>query len=225
MSDAQTNTFRDPAASLDWMRQIQAQQRRAAEENGVLRNLYKRAQAAGEDIKGMKLAIRMTKVAPEEAVAETKSSLYYMAIRNIPVTRESLFDGLDLHKSEQTRHDDDLWDAEEKGYLAGRHNVKIDECPYHPGAELHVKWVEWWNKGQAAIARELGPNAEQANASRRHPRQERMEGTEERQLSPRARKAAGPTSRKKPARKKGPSRRRNPSASRNGVLDENVSAH
>lgn len=168
----------DNDASLDWMRQIQLQQRVGNEDNGVLRNIYKRAKNAGEKVDVMRWVIRQLKAkSPEEIVEDLKEAIRLLTIRRVEITPDSLFDGLDLRVSNEGRHQDDIWDAQVKGYQAGRLAVKVDECPYHPpGSELHTAWLDHWHKGQAAIARELGPDAQQADASRQRPSR-RKQGT------------------------------------------------
>lgn len=157
--------------SLDYMRQIQLQQRIGNEDNGVLRNIYKRAKNAGEDVDVMRWTISMLKkYTADEIVAKLKEGIRLLNIRHVPVSAEDLFDGLDLHVSNEAQHQDDLWDAQTKGYKAGRDGIKVEECPYHPpGSEMHTAWLKHWHKGQAAIARELGPDAKQADASRVRP--------------------------------------------------------
>jgi ribosome modulation factor len=165
-----TNSNRDPNASRDWIRQIMTQARRVDEENGALRNLYKRAKAAGENIAEIRHAIRLSRLPHEEAIQITRDQVYYMALRNIPVTQASLFEGFDVELSDATRRADDVWDAQEKGYKAGRTGVRAEECPYIPGSELYAEWHSGWRAGQNAIARELGPDTKMADASRKRPR-------------------------------------------------------
>jgi ribosome modulation factor len=206
MSDTTTtNAGRDPNASRKWMRKVQDQQRRCEEENGVLRNLYKQAKADGEDPPTMRRAIRATKLTPEEAVTNTRNLVYYMALRNIPVTQDALFGDLDVGVTDSVKHADDRWDAEDKGYRAGRMGLKIEDCPYTAGTEFFVAWEEHWRKGQASIAREMAPDEKLADASRARPkraRQMEMPGTE---IPKEPRKKAA---RKKAARRKSAGRRR-----------------
>lgn len=177
MGETAVNLSND--GSLDWMRQIQVQQRRCDEENGVLRNLFKRAKAAGENIKSMKSAIRATKLDPTEVVNDLRHQVRYMALRNIPVTPEELLRGWDNEVSQHTQREDDLWDAAERGYKDGRAGLKIEDAPYPPGSELFVAWQTDWIKGQTAIARELGPDAQQADPSRKRPTRARRAKAEE----------------------------------------------
>jgi hypothetical protein len=216
MSDtATTNAGRDPNASREWMRKVQSQQRLCDEANGVLRNIYKQAKANGEDPPTMRRAIRATKLTPEEAVTNTRNLVYYMALRNIPVTQDALFADLDVGVTESTKHADDRWDAEDKGYRAGRMGLKIEDSPYTAGTEFFVAWEEHWRKGQASIAHEMSPDEKLADTSRARPRratQTELPGTEA--AKPPRKKAA----RKKAGRRKVARRRANgPTTAGDGV--------
>jgi ribosome modulation factor len=205
---AGTNGGRDPNASREWRRKIQSQQRLVAEANGVLRSMYKSAKSDGENVKELRAAIIATKLTPEEAVASMRDRVYYMALCNLPVTQEALFADLDLVVTERTQHEDDIWDAQDKGYKAGRLGQKIEECPYKAGTELFVAWDEHWRKGQASIAREMSDGATQADASRARPDRSAQGEMPEMPKSPRkaapVKKAAA---KKKAARRKTPNRR------------------
>lgn len=175
--------------SLDWMRQVQVQQRKCDEENSVLRNIYKRAKTAGENVKSMRAAIKATKLDPTEVVGDLRHQVRYMALRNIPITAEDLLAGWDAERTDKAQRADDEWDAGDRGYRDGRAGVKVEDCPYEVGTELHVAWYVDWQKGQASIARELGPDAQPADPSRARPkrgRQLRIPGTEEKATDPNA---------------------------------------
>ena len=189
--------------SLDWMRQIQTQQRKCDEENGVLRNLWKRAKAAGENIKSMRETIADSRLDPTVAVANMRDKTRYMVLRKMPVTQEALF-SWEEHVTEKTAAAEDIWEVEETGYKAGRAGAKIDDNPHLQGTEFFVVWRAWWEKGQAAIARELGPDARQASAARERPVREgpaqtELPGTKRANVTPIG--AVGRSGRKKAARK------------------------
>lgn len=151
----------------EWMRQVRTQKRKCDEENGVLRNIYKRAKAEGANVKAMRAAIAATKLDPDEVKQNHRDQIRYEGILHIELHQSDIFTDFDLSVTEKTAHQDDMWDAEDKGYRAGRHGVKVEDCPYLAGTELHVRWLSEWNKGQAAIARELGPNVKMADPSRK----------------------------------------------------------
>jgi ribosome modulation factor len=165
LDQAGSNTASNDSA-VDWTRQYRKQKRLCEEANGVLRNIVKRAKSDGVNTTAMINAVKASKLDPEVVAQDLRDQIRYMGLIHIPLTQASLFEGFDTTISQQTQREDDLWDAEDAGYKAGRHGVRIEECPYTPGTELHVHWLEWWNKGQAAIARELGPDVKVAGASK-----------------------------------------------------------
>jgi ribosome modulation factor len=160
-----SNTATNDSAA-DWMRQYRVQKRLCEEANGVLRSLIKRAKSDGINTKAMIEAVKASKLDPEVVAADLRDQIRYMGIIHVPMTQASLFDDYNVEVSTQTAHADDLWDADDNGYRAGRHGARIEDCPYDPGTELHVHWLQAWHKGQAAIARELGPDVKPASASK-----------------------------------------------------------
>jgi ribosome modulation factor len=199
--DPGSNTMSNDSA-VDWMRQIRQQKRKCAEENGVLRNILKRAKADGQNTKSMLDAIKTTKLDPAEVAANLREQLRLMALIHVPMTQAELF-AWDTAVTEKTQRADDMWDADDKGYRAGRHGAAIEEAPYSPGTELHVSWLAAWHKGQAAIARELGPDEKQASTARARPK---------RATQPRLAMGSDNPPAQKPARKP-----RVPRAKRNGA--------
>jgi ribosome modulation factor len=183
-------------AALEWMRLYDTQKRKCAEENGVLRNIVKRAKADGMNVKAMSLTHTARKLDPMQVVAEMRDQIRYMTLRSIPMTGDDLFAGWDTRLTDKSREIDTLFEADEKGYAAGRAGAKIDDAPYQPGTDLHVEWVKSWKLGQAAIARELGPDVKPASTTRERPTrsQTRIPGTESTQRAPgkpaRAKRAA-----------------------------------
>lgn len=164
-----SNTASNDSAA-DWIRQVRQQSRICDEENGVLRNLFKRAKADGMNTGSMREAIKATKLDPDVVESDLRDTLRYMAIIHVPVNKEALFDWSEVVTS-KTEHEDKLWEADDAGYRAGRHGVRTEDCPvtFPPGSELHVHWLESWKKGQAAIAREMGEHVKPANPSRERP--------------------------------------------------------
>lgn len=154
------------------MRQYRQQKRVCESENGVLRSIVKRAKTGGMNTKAMIAAVNATKIDPDEVADNLRDQIHLMSVLRVPITMEQLFADFDASVTDKTRREDDLWDAEDKGYRAGRHGVKVEECPYDAGTELHVHWMQEWNKGQAAIARELGPDVKMASTSRKRPSSE-----------------------------------------------------
>lgn len=159
-----------PDEKAEWMREYRKQKRECESANGVLRNILKRAKAAGMNPKEMTAAVQATKIDPEEVAANLRERVEYMAILNINIP-ENLFADLDTQVTEKTRREDDLWDAEDKGYRAGRNGVPIGDNPYDQTnqSELFAAWARDWNKGQASIAHEMGPDSKAASADRKRP--------------------------------------------------------
>lgn len=156
----------------DFMRQYRQQKRKCSEEQGVLRNILKRAKSAGLNTKEMTASVQDLTQEPDIVAQNLSDGLRYRTLLGIKtITREALFDWSD-DVSPQTRHHDDLWDAEENGYKAGRAGQSADDNPYDVGSELHVHWLGEYRKGQMSIAREMGPNVKQANPSRGRPRRD-----------------------------------------------------
>jgi len=182
MSNSLSNHEVTPSndAALEWMRLYDVQKRKCSEENGVLRNIVKRAKQDGMNVKAMSLTNSARKLDPMQVVAELRDQIRYMTLRSIPMTGDDLFAGWDARITDKTREIDTLFEADEKGYAAGRAGAKIEDAPYQPGTDLHVEWSKSWKLGQAAIARELGPDVKPASTTRERPTraQTRIPGTE-----------------------------------------------
>jgi hypothetical protein len=153
-----------------FIREYRTQKRECESANGTLRNILKRAKAAGMKPPQIIAAVKATAIDPEEVVSNLRDQIEYMGILHIDIPRETLFD-VDIQVTEKTAHADDLWDAEDKGYRAGRNGVPIDDTPYDPTSqsELYAAWRRDWSKGQASIAREMGPDSKPASADRKRP--------------------------------------------------------
>lgn len=193
----------------DFMRQYRTQKRLCSEANGELRNIVKKAKSAGVNPKEMIASVNDTTMEPEVVAQNMRDGVHYRSLLGInTLTRTALFDGWDDGVTEQTQHRDDVWDAEDKGYKAGRAGVKADDCPYEFGSELAVHWRAEWNKGQASIARELGPNAKQADSSRARPKRGKSsEGSQPvllegpKSSKPAGRRSSGPKAPKAPRKR------------------------
>ena len=162
-----SNTAANDIAA-EWMRKYRQQKRLCEEANGVLRNVVKRAKADGVNTKAMIETVKATKLDPEDVARDLKDQMRYMQIVRIPITAEDLLAGWDAEVSSRQQREDDLWDADDKGYRAGRAGADISEMPYDD-PEMEQHWRDAWHKGQAAIARELGPDTKQGDASKQRP--------------------------------------------------------
>jgi hypothetical protein len=164
-----SNSAASNDTAADYMRQYRTQKRLCEEANGTLRSLIKKAKSDGVNTRSMIEAVKATKLDPDVVTTDLRDQLRYMSIIHVPMTQAALFDWSD-DVSEHTTRQDDEWDAQDKGYKAGRSGMRIDDVPYEPGTELHVMWREYWHKGQAAIAHELGPDVVPIGASRKRPK-------------------------------------------------------
>jgi ribosome modulation factor len=154
---------------LQWARDIRRSQRERDEATGRHRALLKRAKSEGIDLDAMKRAIKALRIEPDEVVTSTRNEIHYMQLLGIGgITSDSIFVG-DIEITERTQQEEDLWEADDRGYRAGRNGTRSDECPYDGGTEAHAVWTKSWRKGQASMAVEMGPNAKIASAQREHP--------------------------------------------------------
>ena len=169
-ASAGSNTATNDSAA-DWMRQYRQQKRLCDEANGLLRNIVKRAKADGMNSKSMIAAVKATKIDPVEVAKDLQDEIRYMQILRIPVTAEDLLSAWDAEVNSKTRREDDLWDADDKGYRAGRNGDDISTMSYED-PEMEKHWVAAWHKGQASIARELGEHVKQGDASKQRPTRE-----------------------------------------------------
>ena len=152
------------------MQQVMAQLRKCHEENSALRLLYKQLKSDGHDVAAMRSAIKYKKQDTLAAVGNIQMTVRYSGLLGLPMNPETLFDGLDFTINEKTQTSQDIWDAEEGGYQAGRKGFKIDDNPYSNGTEQFVHWREWWHKGQKAAVMAMGTTTTEVRATRGRPR-------------------------------------------------------
>ena len=154
---------------LQWSRDISRSKRKVTEASGAHRALLKRAKSAGINVKKLLETHEATKLDSDVVIADLRDYTHYLQLVGVPnVTPEAVFRH-DAAVTQKTQMLEDVHDAEEAGYKAGRNGVPIDDNPYPPGSECHVAWREHWSEGQAAIALELGPDAKVASAAKAHP--------------------------------------------------------
>lgn len=199
------------------MRDYRTQRRVCDTENGVLRNILKRAKNIGINTKALTATAKAARLDPDEVITELRDTLHYMSLTRMQVTPDSLFASWTPTVTEKSRMADDVWTAEDAGYKAGRHGADRKECPYDRGSELEVAWLRWWTKGQESIAKELGENARQASTARERPKRQQanIPGTE----APEPEPEPAPAPRKRRANGSSPAARR-----RNVAGDERTAA-
>ena len=155
---------------LDALRRVKRLKRDVDEANGVYRAELKALKAAGHNTKALIAAMNAEKRDPDQVKADIRDTAHLLALRKVISFAELLAETDDLNVTHKAQQDDDQWDAEDKGYRAGRHGADRAENPYDAGSELAETWDRWWVKGQAAIANEMGPGAKTADASRARPK-------------------------------------------------------
>lgn len=139
------------------------------EAQGVYRSTLKRFKAEGHNTVAILETIKAERRDPDEVAAEMKETLHLMALRQV-ITWDEMFKAADdQNVTQRARDDDDMWDADEKGYRAGRNGADRAENPYDAGSERADEWDRSWAKGQASIAAEMGPQGEQASAAKKRP--------------------------------------------------------
>lgn len=127
---------------------------------------FKQAKKAGFNTKALQKAIAARQEDPEVVAQEMSDQIEYLHWSGvkIPGFQPDLFadgerptvDGL----TEQERAEEERFTAEQKGYATGRAGGhRTDTNPYETGSENHVEFDKGWLRGQAAIAREMGPDA------------------------------------------------------------------
>lgn len=141
------------------------------------RNLLKHCKTIGIDVDALRITIRNKKLDLDEVLRTFRNTIHYMGLTGQTVTQAALFEGWDTKLSQKVKAGQDIWDAQDLGYQAGRHGVDIAECPYHPpGSELAAAWLTFHKKGADAAAKARGPDVSVATAprGRRKPKQETL---------------------------------------------------
>jgi ribosome modulation factor len=157
-------------AILSFMHDYERQSLICDQANGERRRIIKQWKKEGVDTDAGVAACRMRKREPDAVKLYMRGLIRSLVLRHMPVEQTDLFEGWSPEVSETVQRADDVFDAGDKGYRAGRKGVDIAECPYDAGAEQQAVWIQAWHRGQAAIAHELGPDTHLASASRARPR-------------------------------------------------------
>jgi hypothetical protein len=183
---------------LEYIRSDIALKRQSDEDGAIRREARKRAKAAGVPTVEAALVARLAKLEKPEAVQFLRNVIRLAHLRQIIApTQLDLLGNVDLHVANSAREEFDVAMAQERGYRDGRAGVSTDDNPFPIGSGMSAEWVKWLKRGAAAKARELGPDAKQATASKANPRDE----AEPKKAAAKKRLAiAGPAA---PAKKKG----------------------
>ena len=168
----------DPQASnvptetiLYYTHELTRSKRKIDEASSAHRLLVKRAKGDGVPTVAILESIAWARLEPEERAQRLIDRIRVESAR-YPDSASRITDlvtGMDARVSDKMRYTDTLFDAEQKGYQAGKFAVPVEDCPYPAGSETHVIWQRFWHEGQAANAAALGENARAANTSRAKP--------------------------------------------------------
>jgi ribosome modulation factor len=158
---------------LYYTHELTRSKRKIDEASSAHRLMVKRAKADGVPTLAILESIADARLEPEVRRQKIIDRIRVESARypDSGSTITELVARMDTRVSEKMRHTDTLFDAEQRGYLAGKYGQSVDDCPYLAGGELAATWRQYWNEGQAANAAQLGENAKMANQRReREPR-------------------------------------------------------
>jgi ribosome modulation factor len=145
--------------------------------------LTRKAQADGIPTKSIIEASRKRRAHGAETVPYMRQLIQAMALRDIPMTAEAMFDGWDTMVSTSVLEDDQAWRAQDAGFKEGMAGADRDVNPFQPGTLRQQAWERGRRAGIAAREAKAGPAAKAATAPRKRPqrgRQTRLPGTEQR---------------------------------------------
>jgi ribosome modulation factor len=139
--------------------------RRLDEANSAHRLMVKRAKNDGAPTDAILENIKLSRRDPEARRSFIIDRIRVEAARDPQngATLTDLIARLDTRVSDGMRHTDTLFDAEQKGYLAGKFGHPAESCPYPQGTEMAQTWRNHWGQGQALHAASMGPDAKAAD--------------------------------------------------------------
>jgi len=158
-----------PEAILYHTHELSRTKRKITEANSAHRLAVKRAKSDNVPTEAILESIAWAALDPEVRRQKIIDRIKVEAAR-YPENGEAITDlvsQLDVRVSEKMRYTDTLFDAEQRGYQAGKFGVPVEDNPYAIGSEMAQRWREFWSEGQAANAAQLGENARAADTSRR----------------------------------------------------------
>ena len=169
-----SNMDTDPVPNeviLHYTHELSRTKRAMDEAGSAHRLMVKRAKADGVPSDAILESIAMSRMDPADRLRKLGDRIRVEAIR-YPESTEALtdlFGRMDTTVSEKARMTDTLFDAETRGYTAGKYAVPVEDNPYEAGTEMHAIWRQYWGRGQAANVAALGEGAKPADASRKKP--------------------------------------------------------
>jgi hypothetical protein len=166
------------ATVIEYQSLYAQQRRRVEEETGILRALLKRAKSDGVNTRALTTVHLLAKQDPDQVRLELREQVRYMALRNMPVQQQDLFDVVPVRPAPEAG----LHAAEQGGYDAGRAGGDVDDSPFDAGTALDVEWRRGWHRGQEFLARQMavrGEDDKPAEGGREHPRRRRRQEPQE----------------------------------------------
>lgn len=159
----------DKAQFRATVREIVLLKQEAESAQSAVMHRFKNAKKAGFNLNALRKAIAAREEDPEIVAQEMSDQIEYLwwSGVKVPGFQPDLFadgerptvDGL----SEKERAEEDMWQAEQRGYQTGRAGGdRFGANSHPPGSELHVAFDTGYLRGMAAIAREMGPDAGKA---------------------------------------------------------------
>lgn len=154
---------------LQAIREFVTARRKAAAAAALCSQIVQKYKKLGVNPAALRQIAKMRDQDPDEVLETQREVVRMSALLNMPMNQEDLFPGDEAPLPTQVQVEQSAWEAEDAGYLAGKAGRAIDSSPYNhqPGSELFVKWRDGWQKGQEAIAYEMGPDTKQASDERR----------------------------------------------------------
>lgn len=188
---------------LFYTHELSRTRRKQDEASSAHRLMIKRAKSDGVPTDAILESIALSRLDPEDRMKRMIDRIRVMTVRYPDTAPQfgTLFDRLDARVSDKMRMTDTLFDAETRGYLAGKAAVAVDDNPYEPGSELHQTWRNFWGQGQAANAASLGEGARAASTERKRPASAKQPNLSIVPDPPPRRAAAKKAGRKAPAKK------------------------
>jgi hypothetical protein len=183
-----------PSVFLDHYRKISDLTHEHKAAGAALARAKKAAKGDGVDLDSLALLQRLATLDDDDAASRLRKTLQYAIWLEMPIGKQAtLFPSAKAAAAATEMPDDNAtaehraWAAEEAGHEAGRKGLRrVEDNPYAPGTELHVRFDKGWIRGQKVIADKLGANARAAD-----PRRSRTRPAAEPDPAPAAKAANG----------------------------------
>lgn len=152
-AEPQSNVI-SPEDFLACYREIRDTKRAKDEAGAAHKAARERAKSRGIDLNALKIVEHLSTLDDADAELRMRETLRYAAWMGMEVgTQPDMFGGeapVDLTGKVQSQHRE--WDAEQKGYKAGKDGEPIDNCPFSGGSPFVSRWRQGWQDGNAFAA-------------------------------------------------------------------------